>query len=368
MGKIVIGLVLVLVAGLWLNKEKIERKVFEPRQVKIERKEEQVIVNQETEIVAESLQIPWAIEWLSSGEMLVTERAGRLLIIGEDKKIIEVAGVVHTGEGGLMGMALHPDFADNNYIYLYLTSRENEGLVNRVERYKLEDNKLTDRQVVITGIKGAAFHDGGRIKFGPDGKLYVTTGDAGKTELAQDTRALEGKILRLNDDGSVPSDNPFGNAVWSYGHRNPQGIAWDSKDRLWASEHGPSGIETGNDEVNLIVKGGNYGWPTIKGQQQKAGMIVSVIESGREDTWAPASLEIVDDMIYFGGLRGEGVYVGKIEGDRIMDLTKTFGDFGRVREVKHGPDGQLYISTSNLDGRGKVNDGDDKIIKIMVGK
>jgi len=183
------------------------------------------------------------------------------LLVDKEKQVIEVEGVEATGEGGLLGLAVHPQFVENQYLYLYLTSKEEGGVVNRVERYRLVENQLEEREVMVVGILGAAYHDGGRMEFGPDGKLYITTGDAGQPNLAQDKESLNGKILRINDDGSVPEDNPFGNQVYSYGHRNPQGLAWDSQERLWATEHGPSGLQTGNDELNLIVKGRNYGWP-----------------------------------------------------------------------------------------------------------
>jgi len=204
------------------------------------------------EVVAENLQIPWEVAFLPSGELLVTERPGRLLIIGDNRIAIEVEGVHHVGEGGLMGLALHPNFISNNYVYLYLTSRQGGSIVNRVERYVLSNNLLTNREIILEGIRGAQNHDGGRIEFGPDGYLYITTGDAQSPDSAQDTSSLNGKILRIKDDGSIPDDNPFANAVYSYGHRNPQGIAWDDDGNLWSTEHGPSGIQSGNDELNLI--------------------------------------------------------------------------------------------------------------------
>ena len=208
---------------------------------------EEGVKSPEIEVVAENLEIPWEVAFLPSGEILVTERPGRLLKIGKDRTIIEVSGVRHVGEGGLLGMALHPEFENNQLIYLYLTSSDAGKIVNRVERYKLGGNSLTNREVILEGIEGASNHDGGRIEFGPDRYLYVTTGDAQKSNLAQDTDSLNGKILRIKDDGGIPSDNPFGNAVYSYGHRNVQGLAWDGSGRLWASEHGRSGVLSGLD-------------------------------------------------------------------------------------------------------------------------
>lgn len=324
--------------------------------------------NSEIEIVAQNLEIPWEIAFLPDGDMLVTERPGRLVKVGKDTRVIkEIEGVKHIGEGGLLGLAVHPKFSLNKYVYLYFTIQETGAITNRVERYKLVEDTLSDKTFIIGAIKGSSNHDGGRIAFGPDGYLYITTGDAESPNLSQDKNSLNGKILRVKDDGEMPQDNPFGNAVYSYGHRNPQGLAWDKNGNLWASEHGPSGIQTGNDEINLIVKGGNYGWPQIKGQETKEGMMLPVIESGRGETWAPSGMAYVNGSLFFSGLRGEALYEGKISSSNKIDLKTHFkGEFGRIRAVVLGPDGYLYISTSNRDGRGKVKTGDDKIMKISL--
>lgn len=321
----------------------------------------------EIEVVAENLEIPWEVEFLANGDLLVTERPGRLLKIGADKKVYEIQGVRHIGEGGLLGVALHPNFASNNYIYLYLTATSNGQTVNRVERYRFENDELTSREVILEGIKGASNHDGGRIRFGPDGYLYITTGDAQQPSLAQDTNSLNGKILRIKDDGSIPPDNPFGNAVYSYGHRNAQGLAWDEQKRLWATEHGRSGVASGLDELNLIEPGKNYGWPEIEGNETREGMVTPVINSGATETWAPSGADFVNGSIFFAGLRGTTLYEAKLKGAAVSSLVKHFsGDYGRLRAVKMAPDGYLYITTSNRDGRGRVNTGDDKIIRIKL--
>jgi len=315
------------------------------------------------EVVADNLNIPWEIRWLPDGRMLVTERPGRLLIIGpltdaQDRQVIEVGGVVHAGEGGLLGLALHPNFTANNQIYLYLTAREGDQLVNRVERYQLEGNTLINRQVIVEGILGNSNHDGGRLDFGPDGKLYISTGDAQEQDLAQDTTSLNGKILRVNADGSNLE-------VYSYGHRNVQGLAWDSQGRLWATEHGPSGTASGFDEINLIVPGANYGWPNIQGDETQPGMITPAMQSGADDTWAPAGIVIVDNRLFFTGLRGATLYEVEISGDKLVNLKRHFSEeFGRLRALRTGPDNQLYLTTSNRDGRGAVKAGDDKIIRL----
>lgn len=321
---------------------------------------------EKVKVVAENLQIPWEIAFLPTGEMLVTERPGRLLKITADKTVINVEGVHHVGEGGLLGMALHPDFANNNWIYLYLTTQTDNGLKNRVERYKLDGNTLVDKKDILIDIPGAVNHDGGRIVFGPDGMLYITTGDAGVAKSAQDLKSLAGKILRLRDDGSIPDDNPYLTAVYSYGHRNPQGLAWDDKGRLWATEHGRSGDVSGFDELNLIEKGGNYGWPTIQGDEKAAGMITPKINSGSKETWAPAAAVYLNGSIFFAGLRGESLYEAKIDAaGNVMEIKAHLkGQYGRLRALTLGPDAYLYLSTSNRDGRGDVNEADDKIIKF----
>ncbi len=320
---------------------------------------------QDREIIAENLEIPWEIAFLPDKSMLVTERPGRLLHIGSDRKAIPIAGVSHTGEGGLLGMALHPDFAQNNLLYIYLTTETPSGLTNRVQQYTLQNNTVTNRKTILENIPGSRFHDGGRIAFGPDKKLYITTGDAGQEPLAQNTNSLAGKILRINDDGSIPSDNPFGNAVFSFGHRNPQGITWDASGNLWASEHGRSGAESGFDEINLIEKGENYGWPNIEGSEAQSGMEPPKAHSGASETWAPSGAAIYNDSLLFAGLRGEALYEAKLSGKNIeKTIAHLPGQFGRLRTVAVGPDGMLYILTNNTDGRGNPKSGDDKIIKI----
>lgn len=316
------------------------------------------------EAVAQGLHIPWEIVFLPDKSMIVTERPGTLRHV-TNQTSTPIAGVAHVGEGGLLGMALHPKFAENNFVYLYLTTRSGEGLTNRVERYKLSKDTLTDRKVIIEGIPGSSNHDGGRLAFGPEGYLYITAGDAENPNSAQDTNALSGKILRLHDDGRVPDDNPFRNAVYSYGHRNPQGLAWDNQGRLWATEHGPSGSETGFDELNLIEKGKNYGWPAIRGGQIKSGMEKPIEHSGPNQTWAPSGLAYRGGKLYFSGLRGESLYVATITSGSTVSLsTYLKGQYGRLRAVVVGPEGDLYLSTSNRDGRGTVKAGDDKVIRI----
>lgn len=384
MGKknILIGLLLfslILFAAFFLFRNSLLKHYFSPTTSEITlgvTQEKMLSSNSDSDqesvqVVAENLEIPWEIVFLPDSSLLVTERPGILLRINsQERQKILIAGVEHTGEGGLLGLELHPDFEKNNWIYLYLTTKTSTGLINRVERYNfdLARNRLSNKKTIIDNIPGATFHDGGRIAFGPDGMLYITTGDAGKEDSAQDRGSLAGKILRVTDLGAVPSDNPFNNPVYSYGHRNPQGLAWDQAGKLWISEHGPSGLESGLDEINLVKKGQNYGWPLVKGDEAGEGLVGPVIHSGTKDTWAPAGLEIFGEKLFFVGLRGEALYSAKMAQDKLKDLKANFkGEFGRLRIVKLSPDKKwLYVATSNTDGRGTVQEGDDKIIRLRV--
>lgn len=355
---VIVGVVALIVAGaVWLYQGG-QRIFFTPTETRVS---EGTTEEAAIEVVAENLDIPWEITWLPGGDMLVTERSGQLLRIAEDRSVIPIQGVAHVGEGGLLGVVVHPDFDQNQFIYVYITTRSGTGLINRVERYRLSGNSLSDRTVILADIPGSSFHDGGELAFGPEGLLYITTGDAGDKPLAQDTNSLAGKILRLHDDGQVPADNPFGNAVYSLGHRNPQGLAWDEDGQLWATEHGQSHF----DEVNIIEAGANYGWPVIEGNQQRSDMKSPIIQSGAEETWAPAGIAAVTGRIFFGGLRGESLFVAERQGRTLSGLTAHVRrEFGRIRAVAIGPDGLLYVGTSNQDGRGSVQPGDDKIIRI----
>lgn len=370
-GLVTLALV-VFVLAIFATKDGVAKLIFSPRPDNIPQETPEVVTNlvtkepagPESETVVTKLEIPWEIVFLPRGEMLVTERSGKILKISNDRKTIKEINVKHKGEGGLLGMAIHPDFDRNNFIFIYFSYQDGLVMKNKVARYVLSEDAMSDEKIVLDGIPGSSNHDGGRIKFGPDGYLYITTGDAEHPDSAQDKNLLSGKILRIKDDGSIPADNPFGNAVYSYGHRNPQGLAWDKDGNLWATEHGPSGTQTGNDEVNLIKKGGNYGWPQIKGKQTKEGMLAPVIESGRESTWAPSGLAYFDGSLYFAGLRGSAVYKAQIKGGKLELSEKYKNTFGRIRTVVLGPDRYLYISTSNRDGRGSATPDDDRIIKI----
>lgn len=320
--------------------------------------------------LADNLDIPWEVQWLPDGSLVTTQRPGTLLQItasGTRTTIQLPTPVTQVSESGLLGLTLHPNFAQNQFLYLYFTLRSSQGtLINRVARYQLANNQLTSETTILDNIPAGNFHDGGRIKFGPDGLLYIATGDAGQENLAQDRTSLAGKILRLRDDGTVPADNPFSNSpMYSYGHRNVQGLAWDNAGNLWATEHGRSGLQSGLDELNLIKPGQNYGWPTTEGDETAPDLTPPVIQSGASETWAPSGAAFLNGSIFFAGLRGETLYEAKLDPPRVGELKRHFtGQFGRLRDVVVGPDSALYILTNNTDGRGEPRSGDDKLIRI----
>lgn len=317
-------------------------------------------------VIAEGLDTPWAIAFLPDWSMLVTEKAGRVRLVDQNGKlnqtpVAELSSVKEIGEGGLLGIALHPDFGSNNLVYFYYTySGSGENTQNRVVAMVYKDKKLTGEKIIVDNIPGATNHNGGRIKFGPDGNLYIGTGDAQEPSRAQDKQSLAGKILRVGDDGQA--------AVFSWGHRNVQGLAWDDTGSLWATEHGRSGIQSGLDELNLIEEGKNYGWPEIQGDETRDGMETAKRNSG-STTWAPSGMAYVGSSLFFSGLRGQALYEAVIEDNQVVDFHEHLsGQSGRIREVIVGPDKMLYITTSNRDGRGNPVSNDDKIIKLDLSK
>jgi glucose/arabinose dehydrogenase len=298
------------------------------------------------ETLADNLVIPWSIDWISDKTILFTERNGNLRIIEEGQLLekpllsIDVGGV----EGGLLGMAVDPNYVENKYIYLYYTNSNFLSTTNKLVRYQLLDGQVIEDKILLDGIPGGPFHDGGRIKFGPDWKLYITTGEAGNPGLAQDPNSLGGKILRINSDGTIPKDNPWKNSpVYSIGHRNPQGIDWDSSGNLVATEHGPSGWRgIAHDEVNIITPGANYGWPDIIGDETAEGLQNPILHTG-DDTWAPSGAKFYyEDKIpqwtgkYFvATLRGNHLHMINFEVTARRRQTRAaMGD--KDRSLHHG--------------------------------
>jgi glucose/arabinose dehydrogenase len=370
---IFIGIIFILVLGYFWSKFYYQTP-SSARQVLIQNISPAIIDPPQSIVIANNLNIPWSIVFLPDSSMLVTERIGNVILIDSKGQLqtnpVKTFDNIKTiGEGGLLGMTLHPQFSKNSFIYFYYTYNESgNNTLNRVVRMTYQNGKLDNEVILIDKIPGSSNHNGGRIKFGPDNNLYVTTGDAENPSQAQDINALGGKILRVTDEGKPVADNPFKNLVYSYGHRNPQGLAWDSRGSLWATEHGRSGILSGFDEINLIEKGKNYGWPIIQGDEIKTGMETSKLNSGAFSTWAPAGATFINNSLFFGGLRGSTLYEAVINGTNITLKEHLSNEFGRIRDVVLGPDNMLYISTSNRDGRGIPEPSDDRIIKINPAK
>lgn len=312
--------------------------------------------------LARGLEVPWGIAFLPDGAALVAERrSGRVVRVdasGGTTPVGVVPGVADQGEGGLLGLALLDDGAR---LVAYLTSTAGD---NRVVSLPFDGTALGEPTVLLDGIPSGATHNGGRLAVGPDGMLWIGTGDAGDRERAQDLGTRAGKILRIAPDGSIPADNPFpGSPVWSYGHRNVQGLAFDSSGQLWATEFGQNSY----DELNRIERGGNHGWPVVEGRGGGADYVDPVVTWRTEDA-SPSGLAIVDDVAYVGGLRGQRVWQVPLDGSSAGEPVAALeGSLGRIRTVAVAPDGTLWLTTSNRDGRGDVRAGDDRVVSVTVG-
>src|SRR5882672_3979551 len=335
------------------------------------------------ETVIPNLEVVWSIVWAPDGRMIFTERPGRVRVYEKGKlrpePLFTVPDVEPKGESGLMSVALHPQFASNHLLYLSYAYNTGGPLV-RVVRYRETPAGFTDRKVIIENIPAAQFHAGCRLRFGPDGKLYITTGDATDRQLAQKLDSLAGKILRVNDDGTAPSDNPFvgqTNArpeIWAYGSRNSQGIDFQpGTNLLWETEHGPSGFDGpgGGDEVNIIERGKNYGWAEIHHRQTRDGMESPVLEytpacaPGSGMFYRGSQFPQFKGNFFFGCLVGERIIRVAFDGRNVVSQENLLEKkYGRIRDIAEGPDGLIYFSTSNRDGRGQPRSEDDRILRM----
>ncbi|HJU54381.1 MAG TPA: PQQ-dependent sugar dehydrogenase [Pyrinomonadaceae bacterium] len=337
------------------------------------------------ETVASNLEVPWSIVFAPDGRIIFTERPGRVRVIENNRLRADPLAVIEDvearSESGLMSLALHPQFDSNRWLYLSYAYDQGGQQFVRVARYRETGTALADRKLIIEGIPAAPNHAGCRLRFGPDAKLYVTTGDATDRNLAQKMDSLAGKTLRLNDDGTVPPDNPFVNQqgaraeIWTVGHRNAQGMDWQPGTNLmFQTEHGPSGFDGpgGGDEVNIVEKGKNYGWPIIHHKETRAGLEAPLLEY--TPACAPGSGTFYHGSLFpqfrgnflFGCLRGQAMIRVVLDGRRVTSQERLFEQqYGRIRDVAEGPDGALYFSTSNRDGRGTPAKDDDRILRLV---
>ncbi|WP_084464251.1 PQQ-dependent sugar dehydrogenase [Microtetraspora fusca] len=312
--------------------------------------------------LVEGLAVPWGVAFLPGGDALVTERGtARLLRVtpqGRSSEVGVIDGVSAQGEGGLLGVAVSPRYSSDHFIFVYFTTNDD----NRIVRYRY-DGGLSDATPIVTGIPKGGIHNGGRLEFGPDGYLYASTGETGQGEMAQDRNSLGGKILRMTADGKPAPGNPFGTLVWTYGHRNVQGMAWDPQGHMYATEFGQDTW----DELNLIEKGHNYGWPVVEGFGGK-GRFTDPLLTWRPAEASPSGLAYADGSLWAAALRGRRLWQIPLTGNGAVGrpVARFTGEYGRLRAVTRAPDGTLWVTTSNKDGRGSPRPGDDRILVIPV--
>lgn len=320
--------------------------------------------DEELTVLAENLQIPWSIQ-KDDDTIYLSERTGTIAKIENEeveRQVVELEmELSEAEEAGLLGFVLDPDFTNNKEAFAYYTYTNEAGPMNRIVKLRLNEDTWFEEKVLLDEIPSGDFHHGGRLAFGPDEKLYATTGDTLQSDLAQELDSLAGKILRLNQDGSTPEDNPIADSyVYSYGHRNAQGLTWLAHDEMYASEHG----DNANDEINRIEPNENYGWPIIEGDEKQDGLVSPVFTSGEEDTWAPSGMASKEQILYVAGLRGNAVYAFDLENEQMEEYLT---EFGRIRDV-YIEDNFLYLITNNTDGRGEPEENDDRLIRVPLSK
>jgi glucose/arabinose dehydrogenase len=314
-------------------------------------------------LLARHLAVPWAIAFLPDGDALVTERdTAQLLRVSPQGRVTTVGtvpGVASYGEGGLLGVAVSPSFSRDRLVYLYVSTDAD----NRIVRFRYSAGRIGPLESVLTGIPRATIHNGGRLVFGPDGMLWAATGEHDEPRLADDPESLAGKILRMTPEGKPAPGNPSGTHVWSYGHRNVEGMAWDSAGRMYATEFGQDKF----DEVNQIEKGHNYGWPVIEGWGG-SGRYTAPELTWPPDQASPSGAAIAGGSLWVAALRGERLWQIPLSrnGQVGVPVAHFTGDYGRLREVVRAPDGSLWCTTSNRDGRGNPGPDDDKILVIPL--
>ncbi len=325
--------------------------------------------NESVQVLATNLEKPWAIDF-GGGKIFVTEKTGQIRVIESGVLLDDPLATLRTANvfgGGLLGIAVHPAFDNNHFIYVYYTYEKDGALWNKILRITESDNKLDTAKTIFDNIPGSTYYNGGIMKFGPDGKLYIGTGYTSESSHgAQDIQSLEGKILRLNDDGTIPTDNPFsGSPVFSFGHMNTKGLGWDNEGNLFVTEMGP----TKNDEINLVRSGGNYGWPEQEcgGNEQFVDPINCydpAIEPGGIVFYYGDKVNLENSLV-LASLRASQLFNLEISDEEVKSQTSILSGMGRIRDVAVGPDGYLYLITSNTDGKGFPDASDDKLLRIV---
>jgi len=325
--------------------------------------------NESVQILATNLEKPWAIDF-AGDKIFVTEKAGQVRVIESGVLLDDPLATLRTANvfgGGLLGIAVHPAFDNNHFIYVYYTYEKDGALWNKILRITESNNKLDAAKTIFDNIPGSVYNNGGIMKFGPDGKLYVGTGSVSEySHGSQDIQSLEGKILRLNDDGTIPDDNPFSDSpTFSFGHMNPKGLGWDNAGNLFVTEMGPSK----NDEINLVRSGGNYGWPEqeCSGNEEFIDPIVCydpAIEPGGIVFYYGDKIKL-DNPLVLASLRASHLFNLEIDDEEVKSQTSILSGIGRIRDVAVGPDDHLYLITSNTDGKGFPDASDDKLLRIL---
>ncbi|MDN4493457.1 PQQ-dependent sugar dehydrogenase [Ureibacillus aquaedulcis] len=318
----------------------------------------------EPEIIIENLTIPWTIEKM--GDVIyLSERTGGIVKIQNGEAVRQEVNLEKNlsaaAEAGLLGFVLAPDFEETRSAFAYYTYNDSSGQFNRIVILQLQDDTWKEEKVLLDKIPSGRVHHGGRLEIGPDDKLYATAGDALESSIAQDVNSLGGKILRMNLDGSIPTDNPISNSyVYSFGHRNPQGIAWSDDGTMYASEHG----NDANDEINRIEAGKNYGWPIIEGSEKREGLVSPLFTSGPNKTWAPSGISYYQGKLYVAALRGQAVLEFDLTTKESRELIT---NLGRIRDV-YVDGSSLYFISNNTDGRGTASANDDKLYRLQLPK
>ncbi|QCJ44396.1 PQQ-dependent sugar dehydrogenase [Bacillus sp. S3] len=356
------------VAWLWDGKDMANdpgknKDSFQQDANEVMKKAVEVSVSDDGSVNANHLNIPWTIN--KNGSLFfLSQREGSVIQIDGDLGLVKVQDVkvskdiFHEGEGGFLGFTLAPDFEKSKMAYAFHTYQKDGKTLNRIVSLKLQNDTWQEDKVLLEGIPGGAVNSGGRIKIGPDGMLYATTGDIGKSDNSQNLDSLAGKILRMTVSGEVPTDNPYKNSyIYSYGHRNPQGLAWDNEGNLYSSEHG----ESGHDEINMIQAGKNYGWPVIQGDEEAEGMMKPILQSG-DNTWAPSGMAFNNGKLYVASLAGKKLFTYDVASKQFEEF---YGDAGRLRDVLIDHN-ELFTITSNRDKRGKPTDKDDRLIHLSL--